>query len=148
MNRKYVFAHPISAKHYTAEVFALRCFDNRFWKTFKCFMKNLGLGDIDPVSPAGGAKVLASPEKKGDRDYMLREIGKSVRLHHPPKVMLFTHSDCGAYGGLKQFNGDEDEEFKFHSNELRKARKVVKIHFPDLKIETYFIDKRGVIRIS
>ena len=145
MKKKYVFNYSSHLRHYEAAVFALRCFDNRFWKIFKHFMKHLGLGDIDPESPAGGAKVLASPEKRGDRNFMLREIEKSIRLHHTRRVMLFTHHDCGAYGGLTKFKNDEEKEFVFHCQELAKAQKIVQEKFPKLKVKTYFIDEQGVV---
>jgi len=146
--KKYVFRYKARGGHYRADIFSLRCFDNRFWKTFKRFMKFMGIGDIDPESPAGGAKVFASPEKKTDREFFLREIAKSVKLHKTRRVILFTHSDCGAYGGLSRFDGDEEKEFKFHVRELRRAKKVVRKRFPKLIVETYFIDSYGVIRVT
>src|SRR3989338_5982721 len=143
IKKKYVFKYKARKGHYKADVFAMRCLDNRFWKTFKRFMKKIGVGDIDPESPAGGAKVFASPEKSQDRDFFLREIEKSILLHHTKRVMLFTHSDCGAYGGLKRFGGNEEKEFVFHVAELKKARAVVRKRFQKLKIETFFIDNKG-----
>lgn len=128
-------------------VFVIRCFDNRFWKTFKHFIKHLGIKDLDPASVAGGAKVIASPEKLGDRDFILREIQKSIRLHHTKKVMLFTHSDCGAYGGLKRFGDNPKEELFFHIEELRRAKRYIRKRFPELQVETYFLDNEGIIKV-
>lgn len=145
MQKKYIFSHSAAKHHYTADTFVIRCFDNRFWKTFKRFLRELGLKDIDPESVAGGAKVLSSPEKKGDRDFMLRELAKSIKLHGTKKVMLFAHHDCGAYGGVARFGGNEKKEFVFHVAEHRKARAIIKKHFPKLKVDTYFIDTEGVI---
>lgn len=144
MEKKHIFSHPATKHHYTADAFAIRCFDNRFWKTFKRFMRELGLKDIDPESVAGGAKVLSSPEKRGDRDFMLREIAKSAKLHGTKKIMLFTHTDCGAYGGIAKFNGDEKKEFAFHLSEHKKANSLIKRHFPKLKVAAYFIDTKGI----
>ena len=148
MKKKYVFEYKAGSGHYQADIFALRCFDNRFWKTFKRFMKFCGVGDIDPESPAGGAKVFASPEYKSDRGFFFREINKSIRLHHTKRIMLFTHTDCGAYGGLKRFGGNEEKEFVFHAREHKKARRAVLKKFPNFKVETYFIDWRGIIKTS
>ena len=110
-------------------------------------MKQAGYVHIDPVSVAGGAKVLASPEKETDRDFMLREIEKSIRLHHTPKVMLFTHTDCGVYGGLSRFDGDAAEEFKLHTAEHARAQNSIRERFPDIAVESYFLDKEGVRKI-
>lgn len=146
MRRDYLFGQESNLEHYTAEAFTLRCFDDRFWKAFKNFLKAQGLVRIDPASVAGGAKVLASPEKEGDRDFMLRELEKSIRLHHAEKVMLFTHYDCGAYGGIARFGGDEEEQLALHKEELEKAKATVLEKFPNIAVETYFIDKEGIIR--
>ncbi len=134
--------------HYTAQAFVVRCFDDRFWKVFKNFLRDKGLGHIDPESVAGGAKIFASPEKEGDRDFMLRELEKSIRLHHTARVMLFTHYDCGAYGGLARFDGDEEKQFAFHQEELKKATGAVAERFPDIAIETYFLDMLGVVQVK
>jgi hypothetical protein len=141
---KYEFLYESSLEHYTAEAFTLRCFDDRFWKAFKNFLKQKGIKHIDPESVAGGVKILATPEKESDRDFMLREIEKSIRLHHTKKIMLFSHHACGAYGGFEAFGNDREEEFRRHKEEYRKAHKVINDHFPNLAIESYFIDDKGV----
>ena len=143
----YIFRHSSNLDHYTAEAFVVRCFDDRFWKTFKNFLKEQRYKRIDPESVAGGAKVLASPEKESDRDFMLREIEKSIRLHHTKRVVLFTHADCGAYGGLARFGGNAEEQFAFHQTELAKAKAAVREKFTDIEIEMYFIDAEGIIKI-
>ena len=83
-----------------------------------------------------------------ETEHYLGQIAKSIKLHQTSRVMLFTHHDCGAYGGFVKFNNDEDEELNFHASEHRKAVEVIKEKFPDLEIETYFIDERGVIKTS
>ncbi|KKU52531.1 MAG: hypothetical protein UX72_C0004G0012 [Parcubacteria group bacterium GW2011_GWA2_47_10] len=146
--KRYVFSHSARSGHYHADAYAVRCFDNRFWKSFKRFIKARKLKHIDAASPAGGAKIFASPEKRQDLDYFLREIEKSVLLHKTKRVMLFTHTDCGAYGGIKRFEKDETKEFAFHVGEHKKAILVIKKKFPKLKVESYFIDWSGVVRTS
>ena len=145
--KKYVFQYDTDLSHYTASAFCLRCFDDRFWKSFKNFTKSLGVKHIDPESVAGGAKILASPEHDKDRDFMLRELEKSIRLHHTKKVMLFSHHDCAAYGGFTKFSNDEQAEFDFHAGELAKAKEIVLSKFPGLEVEAYFIDQKGVIKV-
>lgn len=148
MKRVYLVNHQSVLDHYTAEAFTLRCFDDRFWKVFKHFLKKMGIQHIDPESVAGGAKVLASPEKESDRDFMLRELEKSIKLHGTIRVMLFTHHDCGAYGGFSRFNNDPQAEFDLHTEEHKKARDVVQARFPDLAVESYFLDAVGIVKIS
>ncbi len=148
MQKEYVFLNNSDLSHYTAAAFCVRCFDDRFWKSFKNFTKNLGVKHIDSESVAGGAKILASPEKQEDCDFMLRELEKSIRLHHTKKVMFFTHHDCGAYGGFAKFGNDEKAEFDFHVRELGEAKKIVITKFPELLVETYFIDEKGVVKVG
>lgn len=141
----YIFKQESSLAHYSAEAYVLRCFDDRFWKTFKNFLKNRGIRRLDPASASGGAKVLANPEKENDRDFILREIENSVRLHHTPKVMLFTHADCGALGGRARFAAaGPAAEFAFHRDLHERARAVLRARFPILHLESYFLDEHGV----
>lgn len=147
MSNNYIFKRESSLDHYEAEAFVVRCFDDRFWKVFKDFLKSLGLKHIDPESVAGGAKIFASPEKESDRDFMTHELEKSIKLHHTKKVMLFTHHDCGAYGGSTKFNNNESTEFDFHASELKKAMAWVKEKFPNIGSQIFFIDDRGVVEI-
>lgn len=145
MEKQYVLKKKSDLAHYSTDILTVRCVDDRFWKVFKHFIKSLGHVHIDPKSPAGGAKIFASPELETDRDFFVREIQKSIQLHHVKKIFLFSHTDCGAYGGIVKF-GSADKEFEFHADEHKKARAFLKEKFPDLEVETYFIDEEGVIK--
>ncbi len=142
---QYIFSHLTSLDHYTADAFVIRCFDNRFWGVFHKFIKAQGLKHIDLESVAGGAKIFSSPEQEGDRDFMLRELEKSIKLHHAKKVMLFTHHDCGAYGGFANFESDGEKEFVFHGAEHQKAIAAIHERFPEILVESYFISDHGII---
>jgi carbonic anhydrase len=144
----YTFKDKADTSHYTADAFVVRCFDNRFWKPFKHFVKELNLKHIDVESVAGGAKIFATPEKEGDKDFMLRELEKSIRLHHTKKVILFTHSDCGAYGSLSRFGDDKSLELEFHAKEHETARAVIHERFPEMPIESYFVDEEGIKKLK
>lgn len=148
MEKTYVFFYDTPLEHYVADAFVVRCFDNRFWKLFKKFIKELGLNNIDVESVAGGAKIFSSPEKEEDRNFMMRELEKSIRLHKTRRIMLFTHHDCGAYGGFAQFNNNEEKEFEFNASEHTKAVEFIHLKFPDIPIDTYFIDKSGIVKTS
>ena len=144
---KYAYRHESPTEHYLADAFAVRCFDNRFRGCFFAFMTEQCPNAFDFESVAGGAKVLTSPEYESDREFMLRELEKSIVLHKTRRVMLFTHYDCGAYGGIARFNGNETKQFAFHQDELRVAKEVIRKKFPDLTVETYFIDVQGVVMV-
>ena len=146
--RVYVFEEKSDLDHYDADAYTVRCVDDRFWRVFKKFLKNRGIKKLDPKTPAGAAKVFSSPVKEGDKDYNLRELDISINLHHVKKVMLFNHHACGAYGGFSAFDNDPDKEFQFHASELRKAREAILQRFPNLVVETYFIDGSGIIQTN
>ncbi|MEK7541518.1 MAG: carbonic anhydrase, partial [Patescibacteria group bacterium] len=142
--QRYIISHASPLGHYAAQAFVVRCFDERFRAACEKFLAREKIKKADVESVAGGAKIFSSPEKAGDRDFMLRELEKSIKLHHTKRVMLFTHYDCGAYGGIVRFDGDEEKQFSFHQTELRKAAAEVRQKFPDLAVETYFMDKEGI----
>jgi carbonic anhydrase len=97
---KRVFRFETPRQGYQCDAAVVWCFDNRFDLGFRKFLKRIGVKNPDPIKIAGGAKSLASPEQTTDRDFVLKQIRASVRLHDTRRVILMVHSDCGAYGGL------------------------------------------------
>lgn len=149
MQRQYIFRHPSSLDHYKADAFIIWCFDDRFREAEMVFLQHMGIRHRDPESPAGGAKIFFDPEKEGDREYMRRELEKSVALHHTEEVWLFTHHDCGACGGMQRFGNDRDTEFAYHRQGHQIAREFIQKNFPEIKnIKTFFVDEEGVIETT
>ncbi len=99
----------------------------------------------DPIKIAGGAKCLASPEHETDREFVLEQIRKSMRLHGTGHVILMLHSDCGACGGLAGgFHGDTCAEAEHHHAGLRRAAANLTNAIPGIQVEEYFGDFEGV----
>src|SRR3989344_2903432 len=99
----------LSKEHYQAEAVVIWCFDARFSPALEELKQKLGLKKIDLVSVAGGAKALAVlNDEASEKAYLLQQVAVSVKLHQARQVVLMTHSDCGAFGGLKAF-GDSVE---------------------------------------
>jgi len=145
---KYLFVQEPKTDRYEAQAFVLRCFDEGYWQTTTDFLKFMGIFRYDPVAVAGGAKVFASPEEEHDFEFMMQRIDKSIRLHKTKRCLLFTHHDCGAYGWFERFNNNADEELKYHRAEHEKIQKNILARFPDLTVETFFVDRTGVIKTS
>ena len=61
-------------------------------------------------------------------------IGVPCDLHHVQKIVIVNHADCGAYGGVEQFNGDLEAEQKFHEGELQKAKEKILKNYPGKEI--------------
>jgi len=141
------FNSPTQKYHCDAVVVA--CFDHRFDRVLRRFLKRIGIVNPDPIVVAGGAKSLASPEHESDREFLKAQVEKSIRLHGTDRVILLLHSDCGAYGGLhKIFGGNEAAEVAHHRSELRRAHAVLQGAFPVLSIECYFVDFAGVWQLD
>src|SRR5678816_4816780 len=108
---KKVFHFDAPRDKYLCDAAIVWCFDNRFELGFRKFLKRVGVVNSDPIKIAGGAKSLASPELESDRQFVIEQLRKSIRLHGTRRVILMLHSDCGAYGGLDDgFQGDCDRE--------------------------------------
>ncbi len=143
MKKVFHFAAPREKYHCDAAI--LWCFDNRFELGFRKFLKRLGVMNSDPIKIAGGAKVLASAEREADREFVLEQIRKSMRLHGTRRVILMLHSDCGAYGGLAGgFAGDAAAEARHHERELQHAATNLSAKIPGIIVEGYFVDFEGI----
>jgi hypothetical protein len=139
-----VFHFDSPRQKYQCDAAILLCFDNRFELAFRKFLKRIGIINIDPIKIAGGAKSLASPDQESERQFVLEQIRKSIRLHGTRRVILKVHSDCGAYGGLEAFENDARREAEHHCAELRLAAANLHAALPDLEILCYFVDFDGV----
>jgi carbonic anhydrase len=142
---KKVFHFDAPREKYHCDAAILWCFDNRFELGFRKFLKRIGIINSDPIKIAGGAKVLTSPEHESDREFVLDQIRKSIRLHGTRRVILMLHSDCGAYGGLAAgFRGDAAAEADHHHHELQRAAANLKAAIPEIEVEGYFVDFEGI----
>ena len=143
MNKVFHFDAPREKYHCDAVI--VWCFDNRFELGFRKFLKRIGIFNTDPIKIAGGAKSLASPERESDREFVIDQIRKSMRLHGTTLAILMVHSDCGAYGGLaEKFKGDALAERENHRRELAAGAAWLHHALPELSIRTYFVDFEGV----
>ncbi len=129
----------LSRDHYTAKGTVLWCFDDRFTEALEKLKTSMPGEHFDDVRIAsGGLKKLASPEKESDREEVLEEIFKSVKLHHSNTVFMMAHNECGDYGG----NTDRD----FYLKELAKAEHVIQEHF-NMEVVKLFVDFDGIYRV-
>jgi carbonic anhydrase len=145
---KKVFHLESAREHYHADAAVLWCFDHRFELVFRKFLKRIGIIHYDAIKVAGGAKLLTSPDREVERDFVLDQIRKSIRLHGTRLVILMLHSDCGAYGGLRAFGGDPASEAEHHRHELESASAKLKATIPQIKVQSYFVDFDGVWQIE
>jgi hypothetical protein len=142
---KKVYHFDVPRGEYRADGAVVWCFDHRFDLAFSKFLRRIGIERPDSIQIAGGAKCLATPERESDREFVLDQIRKSIRLHQTRLVILMVHSDCGAYGGLAgAFKGDARAEARHHQEELRRAAEYLRKAIPGIDIQGYFVDFEGV----
>ncbi len=133
---KKVFHFDAPREKYHCDAAVIWCFDNRFQLGFSKFLKRLGIANSDPIKIAGGAKCLASPDRETDREFVLEQIRKSIRLHGTGLVILMLHSDCGAYGGLVGgFGNNARAEAQHHERELRSAAAFLHKAIPGIDVQ-------------
>lgn len=122
-----------------AQALVLHCIDFRLPDEIKEFLASRGLARrYDLVSLAGGVKSLVAPENESEKNFILKQIEISSRLHQIKEVYLINHSDCGAYGGRKAF-GSEDKEREKHLEDLKQAQKIISDKLPHLNIKLIWI---------
>jgi len=142
---KKVFHFDAPREKYHCDAAILWCFDNRFELGFRTFLNRIGVNYSDPIKIAGGAKCMASPEHESDRQFVLEQIHRTMRLHGTRRVILMLHSDCGAYGGLTGgFQGDTAAEAAHHERELQRAAANLRAAIPGIEVQGYFVDFDGI----
>ncbi len=144
-----VFHFDAPREKYHCDAAIVWCFDNRFELGFRKYLKRIGVLNTDPIKIAGGAKSLASPEHSSDRQFILEQLRKSIRLHGTHRIILMVHTDCGAYGGLASgFGGDTARELTHLEGELERAASFVRSEIPGVQVDTYFVSFDGVWEAS
>ena len=139
-----IFHFDSPRERYRCDAAVVWCYDHRFDLAFKKLLKRIGIVQEDAIRVAGGAKCLATPEQESERQFVVEQIRKSIRLHGTDRVVLMVHSDCGAYGGLEAFAGDAQAEARHHSGELRRAAECLRQAVPEVSVVCYYVDFEGV----
>ena len=124
---------------YAADACVITCFDARFDQAVRKFLKRRGIELYDQVKIPGSAKVLGVPDQESDRDFAMRMVRTSIRLHRPRLFVLIGHNDCGAYPGAPPAAVTAD---------LQKAAAYLHSQEPACEIELYFADFDGIYRIG
>lgn len=112
----------------------IRCMDFRLNDEIKRWTKESDLfkGGFDVISVAGAGKSLADGSEEIKNNF-LGNIAVSVDLHQAEKVIIFHHSDCGAYAKSYNFSSPEEEKKK-QIEDMKKAKQIILKKYPDINI--------------
>lgn len=134
-------------KHYRAEACVVWCFDDRFSKPLEALAQREKFKHYDLVRIAGGAKPLASLTQDNGLLFLLSQVRTSVLLHKAREIILMVHTDCGAYGGSKAFNGDVSEIHKL-KQDLERAKTLLQRELsPETKIKGILADFHNLYEV-
>jgi carbonic anhydrase len=127
-----------------AKLAVIICMDFRFQTVLRHFLVHQGFQDqYDLISLAGAAKTLTQSPEKG---IVLHQLQVSFQLHHIKQVLIINHQDCGAYGPKLAEN--PVKELAVHKHDLLQAQKTIQKHWPNLKVQLYFLTlKKEFIKI-
>jgi carbonic anhydrase len=124
---------------YRADACVITCFDARFDLAVRKFLKRRGVVTFDHVKIPGGAKSLAAPECDADRDFVLRMVRTSMRLHGSERVLIVAHAECGAYPGAP---------VEAITADAARAAEFLRASEPSLAVECYFAGFDGVFGVT
>jgi len=83
----------------------------------------MGWKNFDLIKIAGGVRDIGTMGNDLEKNYVLSQIGKSLKLHHSPEVFLMAHYNCGAFA-REQMDPTDDED-RFFGEELSRGKEVV-----------------------
>lgn len=124
---------------HTCHNLVLTCMDFRFRNIHDDFIKSLG--DSDRVSLAGASKAIVD---KDTQAAILKQLVLSNQLHGATNIYIVDHEDCGAYGGKKAFQSDQ-EELNVHQDNLTKAKELILKELPQVKVIGKFAQLSGEV---
>jgi hypothetical protein len=139
IHMQIVFHFDSPQEVYKADACVISCFDARFDQAMRKFFKRRGVVTFDHVKIPGSARSLAAPECEPDRDFVLRMVRTSIRLHRPERVLILAHNDCGAYPGVP---------VEIVVADVVSAASVLLAAEPSLSVECYFADFDGIYQIQ
>jgi len=89
-------------------------------------------GGFDVISIAGAGKELVDGSE-GVKNNLMKHIGISVEIHQAKRIVLFHHSDCGAYALDYKFSSTEEEKEK-QLEDMKKVKATILEKYPEVEV--------------
>lgn len=119
----------------------VECMDHRFHRIVRDHLDREFGVDVDRsdrLIDAGASSAVTE-------DGLLDRCPLAQRLHGIKNVFIYDHLDCGAFGGLKAFNNDEQREMEAHIDSQKRAAEAISKILPSLVIRTFVINLDGEV---
>lgn len=126
----------------------ITCIDFRLQKAYADFIKsNNWIGVSDIISVAGCSRDLVKPIHESHKEYLLRQIDLSTKLHNPEAIIFLDHQDCGGYAqdGTIAANLPVNDDRQAHVNWGNVAKNIVKEKHPNKNVQVYFVHLDGKV---
>lgn len=111
----------------------ITCIDHRFHGVIRERLQdqhNVDLDKADRIAWPGSSKAVADGT-------LIPAVRTSHRLHNIKNIWLVDHQDCGGFGGLAAYNGDEHLEMEAHFESLERAANVIHKVLPELVVTSF-----------
>ena len=118
----------------TCKNLLIRCMDFRLYEKTRRWIAESDLfkGKFDVISIAGAGKELVDGSEEV-KNNLMKQIGTSVEIHQVKKIILFHHSDCGAYALDYKFSSVKKEKGK-QLEDMKKAKAIILEKYPEVKV--------------
>ena len=119
---------------HTCKNLLIRCMDFRLYKETRKWIagSNLFEGGFDVISIAGASKDLVDGSEEV-KNNLMKQIGISADVHKVEKIILFHHSDCGAYALDYEFSSAQEEKEK-QLEDMKKAKAIILEKYPEIEV--------------
>ena len=119
---------------HTCKNLLIRCMDFRLYKETRKWITESDLfeGGFDVISIAGAGKELVDGNEEV-KNNLMKHIGISVDIHQAKKIILFHHSDCGAYALDYKFSSTKEEKEK-QFKDMKKVKEIILEKYPEVEV--------------
>jgi len=119
---------------HTCKNLLIRCMDFRLYKETRKWIAGSDLfeGGFDVISLAGASKDLVDGSEEV-KNNLMKQIGISANVHKVEKIILFHHSDCGAYALDYEFSSAQEEKEK-QLEDMKKAKAIILEKYPEIEV--------------
>jgi carbonic anhydrase len=109
------------------DALVVHCMDYRLQKFLQPWITvRFGYDNFDIISLAGSVH---------DYEMVLKYVQLAVKIHTIKTVCLINHEDCRAYG--------REGTYKRHRHDLLDTRAKIRLLFPNLNVETFYLRLDG-----